>query len=200
VIGEDLKGLWRRVKIGFWKRITICLVVVISVSLFNAITYPVLRLAAVIGTSVAAGLMFLSYFPLYFGQLRLILRNRATEVPLPDEIVSLARTMGLKIKKMKLIPKICNAYIRGGQLFVGEGLLAKLNLDQFRAVAAHEFGHMKGKHATVVLLFMLPILLYVSLIWQDLPQSCYIWVLLLTRPSLRCPFNGSLRKEQTARP
>lgn len=169
MIGEQLKGWWKRVEIGFWKRIIICSVLVISVSVFNAFSYLLLRLATAIAISVAAGLMFLSYSPLYFDQLRLLFRNNATERPLPEEIATLARTMGLKIEKMKTIPKICNAYTSRGQLFFGEELLRKSNMNQINAEAAHEFGHIRGKHATAGLLLVLPILAYVSLIWRDLP-------------------------------
>jgi Zn-dependent protease with chaperone function len=76
--------------------------------------------------------------------------------------------MGLKIEKMKTIPNICNAYVRGGQLFVGEELLRKLNFDQSKATFAHEFGHIKGKHAIVLPLCMLPILTYMCSIWYSL--------------------------------
>ena len=42
-------------------------------------------------------------------------------------------------------------------------------MDQIKATAAHEFGHMKGKHMIVHFLCILPILTYVLLLWNNVP-------------------------------
>jgi len=167
--GEQLKAFWKQIKIGFWKRLIVCFALIFSVTLFNAFGYPIVKLAATIGMLITAELLVLCYFPFYVNQIGLIFRTKATERPLPDEIAALSREMGLKIRKMKTIPKMCNAYARGNQVFVGEELLNKLDLAQLKAVLAHEFGHIKGKHMTIQLLYMLPIAAYLSLNWHNLP-------------------------------
>jgi Zn-dependent protease with chaperone function len=77
--------------------------------------------------------------------------------------------MGLKINKIKVIPKIFNAYARGKDVFVGEESLRKLDLYQLKALFAHEFGHVKGHHNLIQLLYISPIVAYLWLTWHNLP-------------------------------
>ena len=169
VKGKQLKGLWKWVKIGFRKRLAICIALIFSLSLYNSFSYPLVRVATAISTLITAELFVVSYVPFYLNQMGLLFKIKAVERPLPEEIVSLAKRMGLKIQKMKTLPNICNAYVRGKQLFVGEDLLKKLNMPQLKAVCAHEFGHIKGKHVIIQGLYLLPIIAYLWLTWNSLP-------------------------------
>jgi STE24 endopeptidase len=168
---KQIKAFWKRIKIGFWRRIAICVAMILSVAIFNAFDYPLIRLTAIIGALVSGELLVYCYVPFYLDQIGFLFRNKASERPLPDEIADLAKKMGMNITKMKLIPKICNAGVRGNQLFVGEELLKKLDLSQLKAVVAHEFGHIKGKHAIVQFLYILPIMVYLWLNWHNLPPA-----------------------------
>ena len=108
-MGEQPEELRKKVRIGFWNRIITCAVVVTGISFLNAFGYSLLGLAGLFAASVASGLMLLFYSSFYFDRLRFLFGNRATERPLPQEILMLAANMGVKITKMKAIPKICNA-------------------------------------------------------------------------------------------
>lgn len=167
--GKQFSVLWKWVKIGFRKRLAICIALIFSVSLYNSFSYPLVRVAAAIGTLITAELLVVSYVPFYLNQMGLLFKIKAVERPLPEEMVSLAEKMGLKIQKMKTLPNICNAFVRGKQLFVGEDLLRKLDMPQLKAVCAHEFGHIKGRHMIIQCLYLLPIMVYLWLTWNNLP-------------------------------
>jgi Zn-dependent protease with chaperone function len=169
VKGEQLKGLWKWIKIGFRKRITIGIALIVSISIYTSASFSLLRGVTAISILVTAELWVICYVPRYINQMGLLFRTKAVERPLPKEIVSLARRMGLKIQKMKTVPNVCNAYVRGKQLFVGEDLLKKLDMSQLKAVCAHEFGHIKGRHTLIQTLYLLPIITYLCLFWQNLP-------------------------------
>lgn len=166
---EKLEGFWKWVKIGFRKRIVTCAALIACVSLYNSVSFPLIRLAAAIGILITAELFVIFYVPSYLRQMGLMLRSKATERQLPDEISNLAKKMNLKIQKMKTIPNVCNAFARGNQLFVGEDLVKKLDMSELKAVCAHEFGHIKGRHMVIQCLYLLPIMGYLSLTWNSLP-------------------------------
>jgi len=168
---EQLQGLFKSLKIGFWNRLVICFALILCISIFNAFTYSLIRITACLATLVFAELFVYCYVPFYIDNLKLILRNKSVERPFPDEIKLLARSMGLKISKMKIVPKVCNAYARGKQVFVGEKLLEKLDIEQIKAVIAHEFGHIKGHHALVQVFYMLPFFAFLCLTWSQLPPA-----------------------------
>ena len=111
------------------------------------------------------------YIPFYLGNIKLMLKRRKIEVPLPDEIAILAKNMGLKISRMTIFPDVCNAYASGKKLFMGQKLLDKLDAKQIEAVAAHEFGHIKGRHNVAQMLYILPIIIFLWLNWNTLPTG-----------------------------
>lgn len=163
------KGLWKWVKIGFSKRLAISSALICSISFYNSFSDPLVRFVAALSTLVTAELYVVCYVPFYLNQMELLFRIKTVERTLPDEIVTLAKSMGLKIQKMKTMPNICNAYVRGKQLFVGEELLKKADMPQLKAVCAHEFGHIKGKHTIIQFLYMIPIIAYLWVSWSNLP-------------------------------
>jgi Zn-dependent protease with chaperone function len=165
----EIRGLWKWVRVGFRKRLIVCFALVFGISLYNGFSYPIIRLAAAISTLVTAELFVVCYVPFYLSQMGLLFKTKTVDRPLPDEIVDLAKSMGLKIKKMKTLPNICNAYVFGKALFVGEDLLKKLDMPQFKAVCAHEFGHIKGKHVFIQFLYLAPIVAFLWLSWDNLP-------------------------------
>ena len=72
---------------------------------------------------------------------------------------------------MKKLPKICNAFVRGKELYVGEPLLERLDAEEVKAVVAHEFGHIKGRHMFIQIFYILPILACVAPSWSRLPPA-----------------------------
>jgi Zn-dependent protease with chaperone function len=166
---QALREFWSGFKSSFKSRLAVCIALFLSVYLFSLFTYPYLRLATDLSTLIFAELFVVFYFPFYWENFKLIFRNKSVEVPLPDEFSSLARKMGLKITKMKIFPNICNAYAQGNQVFVGQKLLEKLNPEEIKAVIAHEFGHIKGRHVVVQIVYILPIMAFFALSWSRLP-------------------------------
>ena len=166
---EQIKSFLKNFKVGFKGRLIVCTALIFSVTLFNSIDFPLVRFSASLATLVAAELFIYCYVPFYLDNLWLLFRSKATEVPLPIELATLAKNMGLKVSKMKVFPKVCNAYAHGNQLFMGQKLLEKLNSEQIKAVAAHEFGHIKGRHIMVQVFYILPIIAFVWLGWSKLP-------------------------------
>jgi Zn-dependent protease with chaperone function len=167
---ERLKEFWKYFKVGFKGRLIVCTALIVSLSIFNSFINPYVKLASGIATLVTAELFVLLYFNFYWNNLVLVFKGRkSVEVPLPDELVKLSKEMGLKLTKMKILPEICNAYVRGKQLFMGETLLEKLDSDEVKAVVAHEFGHIKGRHLFVQIVYIFPILACVTLSWSHLP-------------------------------
>jgi Zn-dependent protease with chaperone function len=167
---EQFKVFLKSFKIGFKGRLAVCSSLILSVSLYS-FNYPLVRLAAAIATLVAAELFVYCYVPFYLNNLQLLFRTKTAEEPLPDELATLAKNMGLKVSKMKIFPKVCNAYARGNQLFIGQKLLEKLNAEQIKAVVAHEFGHIKGRHTLVQIFYIMPIMIFVALNWSKLPSA-----------------------------
>jgi Zn-dependent protease with chaperone function len=168
---EHIQGFLKSFKIGFKGRLLICFALVVSVNLFNAFSSPLVRLAATITIMITAEFLVFCYVPFYLDNLRLMLKRKKIEVPLPDEIAALAKNMGLEISKMTIFPDVCNAYANRNKLFMGQKLLEKLNAEQIKAIAAHEFGHIKGRHTLAQLLYVLPITLCLCLSWSKLPPA-----------------------------
>jgi Zn-dependent protease with chaperone function len=165
---NEFGTFFKSLKIGFKGRLLVCFLLIVSVS-FYTFNNPFIRLFATLTTLVTAELFLYCYVPLYLDNLSLMFKTKTIERPLPDELLALSKAMGLKVKKMKIFPKVLNAYARGNQLFIGERLIEKLNAEQIKAVVAHEFGHMKERHAIVQILYIMPIMVFVSLIWSQLP-------------------------------
>lgn len=169
----DYLKVWLKwIKFGFWKRIFICFWVVLSVSVFNSVGYPLVKLSAVISTLISAELMVYCYVPFYLSQISLLFRLKSTEQQLPDEIATLAKNMNVRINKIRVFPKVKNAFAKGNKVYVSEELLNELSLDEIRGVFAHEFQHVKDnwKHMLILYLYLLPILAFLSLMWQHLPS------------------------------
>ncbi|MGD0804483.1 MAG: M48 family metalloprotease [Candidatus Bathyarchaeia archaeon] len=155
-------------KLGFTNRIRVCLTVALGVALFNAFNSPYIKLLSLIVFLIGAELFVYSYVPGYVNNLQMIF-VKSSEQPLPRELKKLAADMGVKVKTMKVVPELFNAFVRGSSLYVGEKLLLKLNMEQITSVVAHEFGHIKGKHAVVILMYTLPISGYLALSWSNVP-------------------------------
>lgn len=166
---EQAKNFWHSFKIGFKGRLLVCIGLVLSVAVFDSISFPIIRLVASITILVTAELFVLCYVPFYIDNIKFVLKRNKIEVPLPDEIASLAKNMGLKISKMTVFPEVCNAYATGTKLFMGQKLLAKLDAEQIKAVAAHEFGHIKGRHNIAQFLYIFPLIIALGLSWNTLP-------------------------------
>ena len=170
-MNNQLKWFWKSFKIGFKGRLAVCIALTASLTIFNFFDFAFLRFAASMAILVTAEMFVISYFPFFWDNFVFIFKsNKAREVPLPDELRILAKKMGLKITKMKIFPKIYNAYARGNQLYIGEAMLEKLDSEQIKAVAAHEFGHIKGRHMILQIVYILPILAVVWLSWSRLPS------------------------------
>lgn len=167
---NHLNTFLKSLKIGFKGRLIVCLILILSVGLYN-FDNQFVRVGTAVATIVAAELFVFCYVPLYLNNLSLIFKTKTIDQPLPDELKELARAMGVKVKKMKIFPKALNAYARGNQLFIGQKLLEQLNSEQIKAVVAHEFGHMKERHAILQILYIIPIMLFVSLVWNGIPAA-----------------------------
>lgn len=167
---QELRVFWGGFKNSLKSRLAVCIALFLSVFLFSLFTNPYLRLVSDFATLIFAELFVVFYVPFFWKNFKLVFRNKATvEVPLPIEFSSIAKKMDLKITKMKIFPNVCNAYAQGNQVFVGQKLLEKLNPEETKAVLAHEFGHIKGRHALLQIVYILPIVIFFGLSWSRLP-------------------------------
>lgn len=168
-----LRTLWKGIRIGFKKRITICYLLLVSIAVFVSFSNPLVKLAATFSAIITADFMVYCYVPFYVDQLSFLLRfrNKAIELPLPNEISALAKRMNVKIEKMKILPKICNAFALGNQFFIGEDLIKKLDSEEIIGVSAHEFEHIRGKHSIIKVLYILPIVAFFLAFWQNVPST-----------------------------
>jgi len=165
-----LNERWNILKSNFKKRILICIIVVVSATLFDIFLHPLLRLIWVISFFVSVELFTFIYAKMFISQAWLMLTHRQTvEIPIPNEIFSLANQMKVKIKKLKVRPDLNNAYVMGESVVLGEELVKNLNKTEIIAVVAHELAHIKGKHFAVRFLSAISFSFFAYMAWMDLP-------------------------------
>jgi Zn-dependent protease with chaperone function len=167
---NQLNHFFKSFKVGFWGRLSVCFILILSVSLYT-FNNPLVRLGAAIATLITAELFVACYAPVYIHNLSFLFKTKTVERPLPNELLALAKAMKVKVTRMKVFPNVLNAYVRGNQLYVGQELLEKLSAEQIKAVVAHEFGHIKERHAILQMLYVIPVMFFVSLNWSGLPTG-----------------------------
>jgi len=182
-----LRNYWETIKIGFRKRTAITIAVVLPFTIAQVPSIPLIvrNLSFV---SFLFALFPYSFFclPSFISNIRFTIEmvlKAKQDVPIPDEFQSLAGQFGIKLQEMKIIDGIFNAGATAhGKIILGTLLLKNFNLDQQKAVIAHELAHIKRRHHTKLIIFLMVILPYIFIVSSHLPQtvSCLVSLAMLT--------------------
>lgn len=163
-----LHSLWRLFKAGFKGRLIIYESLVISLVFFGSLPNMMLRLFSLLMFILLCGMFIPIFTSLFVSQLRLILAYRKREkIPFPLEITDMLQKWGVKIKDCGIV-KGCTAYVFNNSLVLGKELLMRLTFDELKAVIAHEFGHLKGKHTLLRAGITAPLLIIPLYSWSRL--------------------------------
>lgn len=165
-----LGELWRFIKANFKKRLLIYTLVVMSLTFFGSIPILFVKLLFLPLFIIAAGLFLVIFGQLFLfpGVQQILAYKKGQSIPIPNEIVYLSNQMGVKIKKIRIVEGVYNAYVIGGAVVLGRKLLEKLNLDELLAVIAHELAHKKGRHILLRFLTMILFLVFAMYSWSRL--------------------------------
>jgi Zn-dependent protease with chaperone function len=185
--------MWDYIKIGFKLRIFVFSIVVFGISFFGIATTPLLKSLFLLCTSPFIPIMaYITTVDSFNKAKTMILFHfkKGKEIPVPDEILSLAKEMGVKTNKFKLIPGELNAGISpNGNIFIGEDMLPLLGKQEFQAVFAHEFSHIKRKHHMKKLLATLGFLLIGYIVFFNIPSLFQAYAILGFLSIVTIPIN-----------
>jgi len=176
-----LKDYWEIYKVGFKKRLVITCVVVVSFTITQAPLIPIIVQKLSIVTFVLALFPFtLVCLPSFISKIQFgieMLLKAKKDVEVPDEFQVLEKQFEVEIKGLKIVDNIFNAGATAhGKIILGTILLKNFNLNQQRAVIAHELAHIKRRHHMKLGIFMVVVLPYIFIISLNLPQaiSCLV--------------------------
>lgn len=185
--------LWNFLKIGFKLRMVVFSFVVLGVSFFGIVTTPLLKSLFLLFTFPFIPVMAYITTVDSFNKAKTMILfyfKKGKEIPVPIEIVSLAKKMGVKINKVKLIPGELNAGISpNGNIFIGEEILSLLSKEEFQAVFAHEFSHVKRKHHIKKLLATIGFLLIGCIVFFNVPSIFQAYAILGFLSIVTIPLN-----------
>jgi len=188
-----IRQMWDYIKIGFKLRMIVFSIVVLGVSFFGIFTTPLLKSLFLLFTFPFIPIMaYITTVDSVNKVKTMILFHfkKGREIPVPDEIVSLAKKMEVKINKVKLIPCELNAGISlNGNIFIGEEILTRLNKDEFQAVYAHEFSHVKRRHHIKKLLATIGFLLIGYIVFFNVPSIFQAYAILGFLSIVTIPIN-----------
>lgn len=188
-----IRQMWDYIKIRFKMRMIIFSVVVLGMSFFGIATTPLLKSFFLLFTFPFIPIMAYITTVDSFNRAKtmiLFFLKKGKEIPVPDEIVSLAKKMGVKINKVKMIPGELNAGISpNGNIFIGEEILPLLSKQEFQAVFAHEFSHVKRKHHIKKMLATLGFLLIGYVVFFNIPSLFQAYAILGFLSICTIPFN-----------
>lgn len=146
-----LSDVWQILKVSFNRRLCVYYTVVTCFTMFGSIPmvpFKLLFLAALVPTA-SLFLMILSRNFLYPTFRFLWLSMKAPKLPVPNQLKQLADRMNTPLEEIKIINiKEKNAFATRKGIVFTKGLLDALDQGEIMSVAAHELGHIKGKHVT----------------------------------------------------
>lgn len=163
-----LHDLWSLFKAGFKGRLIIYESLVISLVFFGSLPNIMLRYFSLLMFILLCGIFVPIFTSFFVSQLRLILAYRKREkIPIPLEITDMSKKCGVKIRDYGIV-KGCTACVFNNSLVLGKELLMRLTYDELKAVIAHEFGHIKGKHMLLRIGITAPLLIIPLYSWSRL--------------------------------
>ena len=152
--------------------------VVFSLTFFGSI--PILSIKLLLfSVFIIATVSFLVIFGRLFllpGIQTILAYRKGLDVRLPDEIAHLANQMNVKVAKLRIVERLCNAYVIGTTVVLGRELLEKLDLDEIIGVTSHEFAHKKGKHIPLRIGIMIPFWAFALFCWSRLYSPIFFTV------------------------
>jgi len=163
-----LSDVWQILKASFNRRLCLYYTVVTCFTMFGSIPvvpYKLLFLAALVPTA-SLFLMILGRNFLYPTFRFLRLSMKAPRLPVPNQLKQLADRMNTPLEEIKIINiKEKNAFATRKGIVFTKGLLDALDQAEIMSVAAHELGHIKGKHVTYKFLATIGVMVAILIEW-----------------------------------
>lgn len=188
-----IEQLWNYIKIGFKLKIYVFAIVFFGISfcgiaptnflksLCLLITLPFIPVMACITTIDSINKV---------RDIVLMQLKRGLDIPVPDEIQRLADSMGVKIKKVKMVQGVMNAGVSPtGKVVIGEPILHSLDKNEFQSVFAHEFSHVKRKHHLKRLLVFSSLIIAGFIVFSNVPSLLQAYAIIAFLSIAIIPFN-----------
>lgn len=182
-----LTEVMRFVRLGFWKKFVIGIIVVWSFTAFVKIPILVVKLAALVVFTVSSILIMPNVISQFFSAIRVLrLHSQRTIRPKPDYFIELQNRMGVSLKEFATLPgKI--AYTKGKCIVLGEEVLRDLDFCGIVGVFAHELAHIRGRHLLIrsiaaAILLLVPIYgwwaITMPIFWSEFLTNIIVQVML----------------------
>lgn len=141
-----LTEILRFIKLGFWKRFVIGIIVVESFTVFAKFPNLLVKLGAFVVFFATSSLIMPNIVSQFSSQIRVVRRHklRATR-PMPEHFVQLQNLMGVRLKEFATLPGK-GAYTKGRCVVLGEESIRDLSFSGLMGVFAHELAHIRGRH------------------------------------------------------
>ena len=166
--------LLRFIKINFRRRMFLYETGVLSLTLSGSFPNLLVRFAS-LGIFLISSILLIPHITsLITSSIKyLFLKKIEANQNLKKEVDELAKEIGVKVKKVRIVKGLCNAFVSFGTLNLGEKLLERLGSQERKAVIAHELAHIKEKHVWLKiiasgLLLTLPLWSWQKLFWPIL--------------------------------
>lgn len=166
--------LWNYFKIGFKLKIYVFAIVFFGISFCGIAPTPLLKSICLLVTLPFMPVMVCITTLDSVYKVKDIVRmqiKKGKEIPIPDEIRDLANSMGVKIKKVKMVQGVKNAGVSSaGNVTIGEPLLCCFDKNELQAVCAHEFSHIKRRHHIKKLLAFSSLIVVGYIVFSNIPS------------------------------
>lgn len=163
-----LSDVWQILRASFNRRLCVYYSVVTCFTMFGSIPVIPLKLLFLTALVPTASLflMILSRNFLYPTFKFLWLSMKAPKLPIPNQLKRLAKRMSVPLEDIKIINiEEKNAFATRKGIVFTKGLLDALDQGEIISVAAHELGHIKGKHVTYKFFAMLGMMVAILVLW-----------------------------------
>lgn len=145
-----LSEVLKLVKASFNKRLLLYFAVVSSFTMFGSIPFIQIKFPFLFAFIAVASL-----FLIVFGKIFIIptfrillLSKKGVRLPVPEQFKELSQKMGTSLKEIRIMKSNeRNAFATPKCITFTSKLWTDLNHNEIMAVAAHELGHLKGRHA-----------------------------------------------------
>jgi STE24 endopeptidase len=159
----------RLIKASFNRRLLLYVALVTFFTMFGSI--PIIEIKfPFLFAFIAATSVFLVVFSKIFiiPTFRIFaLSRKGVKLPVPDQIKELSRKMGTNLKEIRIIKSSeRNAFATPKCITFTDKLLEDLTHNEIMAVAAHELGHLKGRHVLYRFMFVLAVIIPAPFIWS----------------------------------
>ncbi len=164
MLGEIL----RFIKASFNKRLLLYFAVVLTFTMFGSIPFIQIKFPFLFAFIAATGLFLIVLSKIFIiPTFKIFLLSRkGISLPVPEQIKELSNRMGTSLSKIRIIKsEERNAFATPKCITFTDQLLKDLAHNEIMAVAAHELGHLRGRHAFYRILFLMLGVIPAPLVW-----------------------------------